>query len=135
MCDFDGAFGDELLDGLDSLVEKSLLRQRADSDGEPRFWMLETIREFAVELLEASGELAGACERHAVWMADAVERLEEQSRTGDHAAFLARIDDSLPNMREAISWAREQRDGELLDQRIAQQAAADAQVDQMDLAR
>jgi predicted ATPase/class 3 adenylate cyclase len=114
VCDFDGVFGDELLDGLDSLVEKSLLRQRADSDGEPRFWMLETIREFAVELLEASGELAGACERHAFWMAGAVERLEEQSRTGDHAAFLARIDESLPNVREAISWSREQRDGELL---------------------
>jgi len=114
VCDFDGAFGDELLDGLDSLVEKSLLRQRADSDGEPRFWMLETIREFAIELLDAAGELQDACARHAAWTADAVERLEAESRSGDHSAFLARVEDSLPNMREAISWAREHRDGELL---------------------
>jgi len=114
VCDFDGTFGPELLDGLDSLVEKSLLRQRADSDGDPRFWMLETIREFAVELLASSGELEDACTRHAAWTADAVERLEAESRTGDHSAFLARIDDSLPNVREAISWARKHRDGELL---------------------
>jgi predicted ATPase/class 3 adenylate cyclase len=114
VCDFDGTFGAELLDGLDSLVEKSLLRQRADSDDEPRFWMLETIREFAVELLESADELEDASARHASWVADAVERLEAESRTGDHAAFLARVDDSLPNVREAISWAREHGDGELL---------------------
>ena len=50
VCDFDGTFGYELLDGLDSLVQKSLLRQRQDSDGEPRFWMLETIREYGNEI-------------------------------------------------------------------------------------
>ena len=40
-----------------------------DSDGEPRFWMLETIREFGLELLESAGELEAACERHAAWTA------------------------------------------------------------------
>src|SRR6266545_4163638 len=47
LCDADGELGIDVLDGLGSLVEKSLLRQKADSDGEPRFWMLETIREYA----------------------------------------------------------------------------------------
>ena len=114
VCDFDGTFGHHLLDGLDSLVQKSLLRQRADSDGEPRFWMLETIREFGIELLESSGELEDACRRHASYTADATERLEAESRTGDHSIFLTRVDDGLPNVREAISWARDQRDGKLL---------------------
>jgi predicted ATPase/class 3 adenylate cyclase len=114
VCDFDGTFGDELLDGLDSLVQKSLLRQRQDSDGEPRFWMLETIREFGLELLQSAGELEAACERHAAWTAGQAEWLDADSRTGDHPAFLMQVDEEYPNMREAISFARQARDGELL---------------------
>jgi predicted ATPase/class 3 adenylate cyclase len=113
-CDPDGAFGPDLLDGLDSLVQKSLLRQRADSDGEPRFWMLETIREFAVDLLDSSGELSEACARHAAWVAGAAERLDVESRTGDHPAYLARVDEGYPNAHEAIAWARKTGNGELL---------------------
>src|SRR6266498_4857681 len=64
LCDADGELGIDVLDGLGSLVEKSLLRQKADSDGEPRFWMLETIREYACELLEASGELEAGQRSH-----------------------------------------------------------------------
>jgi predicted ATPase/class 3 adenylate cyclase len=114
VCDPDGSFGFELLHGLDSLVQKSLLRQRADSDGEPRFWMLETIREFAVELLESSGELDDASARHADWTTVELDRLDAESRTGDHPAFLARVDDEYANVRQAIAWARQMRDGELL---------------------
>jgi predicted ATPase/class 3 adenylate cyclase len=114
VCDPDGLFEPELLHGLDSLVEKSLLRQRADSDGEPRFWMLETIREFAVELLESSGELEDACARHAAGTVDEIERLDAESRTGDHPAFLARVDDEYANVREAIAWARKKHDAQLL---------------------
>ena len=90
VCDFDGTFGDGLLDALDSLVEKSLLRQRQDSDGEPRFWMLETIREFGLELLESADELERACERHAEWTASEAERLDAESRTA--TAGLSRAD-------------------------------------------
>jgi predicted ATPase/class 3 adenylate cyclase len=114
VCDPDGELGPDLLDGLDSLVQKSLLRQRADSDGEPRFWMLETIREFAVELLEASGELSDACRRHAEWVAAAAEQLDVEARTGDHPAYLTRVDEGYANAREAIAWARRTGDGELL---------------------
>ena len=53
---------DAELDTLQSLVEKSLLRHSGE-----RFWMLETIREFAVELLEASGESDDLNARHARW--------------------------------------------------------------------
>ena len=114
LCDPDGSLGTEVLDGLGSLVEKSLLRRRADSDGEPRFWMLETIREYALELLEASGEAEEARRRHACWYAEEAERLDVESRTGDQPAVFARLDDDNANLRAAIRFARETRDGELM---------------------
>jgi predicted ATPase/class 3 adenylate cyclase len=55
----------DLLDGLSSLVDKSLLRQREDPDGEPRFWMLETIREYATQTLRTSPHASALSERHA----------------------------------------------------------------------
>ena len=54
----------ELLDPLSALIEHSLVRRR-EQDGEPRFFLLETIREFAAEQLEASGEADEARRRHA----------------------------------------------------------------------
>jgi predicted ATPase/class 3 adenylate cyclase len=114
VCNPDGALGGTVLDGLESLVENSLLRQRADSDGEPRFWMLETIREFSLEQLESSGELEAGCRLHADWFADLAERLDEESRTADQPAAIAHLDDDYPNLRAAMRRAREGADGELL---------------------
>ena len=114
LCDPDGSLGTEVIDGLGSLVEKSLLRRRTDSDGEPRFWMLETIREYALELLEASGEASEARRLHACWYADEAERLDVESRTGDQPAVFARLDDDNANLRAAIRLARETRDGDLM---------------------
>ena len=105
----------DVLGGLDSLVEKSLLlRLREDSDGEARFWMLETLREYALERLEAAGELEDASRRHGTWFAELAECLDAESGTGDQAAAVARLADDYPNLRVAIERARESRDGELL---------------------
>jgi predicted ATPase/class 3 adenylate cyclase len=104
----------EILDGLQTLVEDSLLRRRADPDGEPRFWMLETIRDYACDLVEAEGDAEEARRRHAEHFAKSAEQLDVESRTGDHAAVIARLDEERGNLRAALDWAREQRDGELL---------------------
>ena len=105
----------DALEDLDSLVEKSLLlRLREDSDGEPRFWMLETIREYASEQLDAAGELESARRRHGAWFAELAECLDAESGTGDQSASVARLADDYPNLRAAIGRAREDRDGELL---------------------
>ena len=80
---------DAELDTLQSLLDKSLLRRREGADGEPRFWMLETIREFAREHLEQAGELNGLRTRHADWYADAAA---------------ARADDLYRESLEAKQW-------------------------------
>jgi predicted ATPase/class 3 adenylate cyclase/tetratricopeptide (TPR) repeat protein len=114
LCNPSGSSELEILDGLQSLVENSLLRRKADADGEPRFWMLETIRDYACALLEASGEAEEARRRHAVHFAETAEQLDLESRTGDHSAVLARLDAERDNLRAALDWAREGADGELL---------------------
>ena len=88
--------------------------RRTDSDGEPRFWMLETIREYALERLESSRELEAARRLHADWFAGLAERLDSEARTGDQPASVARLDDDYANLRAAIQLARESREGELL---------------------
>src|SRR5438067_257651 len=103
----------DILDGLQSLVENSLLRRRADSDGEPRFWMLETIREYACELLERDGDAEEARRRHAAYFAENAEALDVESRTGEHSAVLDRLDEERGNLRGALDWAREHGDADL----------------------
>src|SRR5439155_8384313 len=63
--------GIDLLDGIASLVDKSLLRQRLDSDGGWRYWMLETIREFASEQTGNGASMLEAL--HARWYAGFAE--------------------------------------------------------------
>jgi hypothetical protein len=93
---------------LDSLVEQSLLLRRADSDGETRFWMLETIREYAYERLESAGELDTLCGLHADWFTALAEELDLKSRTGDQSASVARLGCGLrePAGRRSIGRAK-----------------------------
>jgi predicted ATPase len=114
VCDPRGELGLELLGSLESLVEKSLLLQRADPDGEPRFWMLETIREFAMELLAQSSSFADARTRHAAYFRSLAEDIDVDSRTGDQAVLFGRLDAETANIRTALEWARECKDAELL---------------------
>ena len=75
------------LDTLASLLDKSLLRRRLGQLGEERFWMLETIREFAAERLAESGEAVAARRRHAERMLD--DRDEHTSQRGRRRAVRA----------------------------------------------
>ncbi|HJP71327.1 MAG TPA: adenylate/guanylate cyclase domain-containing protein [Candidatus Limnocylindria bacterium] len=90
------AVADADLDTLQSLVEKSLVRVRAHD----RFWMLETIREFAVERLEASGEADELRDRHAQFYLAMAERLEPRVR-GDPREALDELERDLDNLRAA----------------------------------
>jgi predicted ATPase/class 3 adenylate cyclase len=102
------------LDVLLSLVDKSLVRRRDDAP-EPRFWMLETIREFAVERLDEAGETVALREAHARWCLAHIERWDEAIRaTAQRGSMLERMDPDLDEVRAALTWAVERGDGALL---------------------
>src|SRR5262249_10941062 len=77
-CHADRDRGPDLLDGIDSLVGKSLLEPAGAADGEPRVWMLEAIREFALERLDESGEQEAIGRRHALRYLALAERAEPE---------------------------------------------------------
>jgi non-specific serine/threonine protein kinase len=93
------------LAGVASLIDKSLLRQHETADGDPRFLMLETVREFALEQLAATGEERAIRDRHARWCLNLAEELEPFLFSGrNEAPYLARLDAELNNLRAAIGW-------------------------------
>ena len=98
-----------LLDALTSLVEKSVLRVRADPDGEGRYWMLETVREFAFEQLQNGRreELRGL---HAAHYLGVAERAKTALTGDEQLSALNRITADIDNFRLAFAWFAEVRD-------------------------
>jgi predicted ATPase len=96
-------------DTLQSLLDKSLLRRRDGPTGESRYWMLETIRQFATERLNDRDERDALARRHAEWHAELAERLQEPMRDGDPDAT-ARLTAEIDNIRGALDWLARQGD-------------------------
>ncbi len=94
----------EIFEGIASLVDQSLLRRTDAAEGEPRFSMLETIREFALEQLADSGEEDAVRRRHAAWCAALVEATEERFLSVEEQIFLDRLNTELDNLRTALAW-------------------------------
>ena len=90
---------------LESLVAKSLIRCGDDPDGEPRFTMLETIREFGLEQLAATGEETSVRRRHLGWFADFTERCQPGVFGPEGPAWLDRMAAELDNLRAAMGWS------------------------------
>ena len=90
---------DAELDTLQSLVEKSLLRFSNE-----RYWMLETIREYAGERLEHCDERAALRGRHAEHFVSLAERAEPELEGADGAWWLDHLDADRGNFRLALAW-------------------------------
>src|SRR5262249_13832105 len=73
----------------------------------PRIRMLETIREYALERLDAAGEAVDLGRRHAAWCLTLAERALPELRGPEQAGWLARLDRELDNIRSALAWALE----------------------------
>jgi len=102
-----------VLDGLTSLLDKHLVTQRDAMSGAVRFGMLETIREFGIEQLDVSGEMAATRDRHAAWVVGFADLAAPHLELSDQAVWLARLDEEQDNLRAALSWIAEQRAVEL----------------------
>lgn len=92
------------LEALAELVDHHLLRRDA-GDAEPRFRMLETVREYATERLEASGDAEATRHRHAAYHLAVAERANAGLDGPDQGPWLERLDVEYANLRGALSWA------------------------------
>jgi len=91
-----------VLDGIAALVDKSLLQQRKDLDDTARFVMLETIREYALERLKASGEAEQLCREHASYY----EAFSFEQPAEDIETYTSRVDRDYDNVRSALEWSQ-----------------------------
>jgi predicted ATPase len=92
------------LDSLASLLDKSLLRRRDLVAGSSRFWMLETIREFALEQLAASGGEPAARQAHAAYFVTFAENARARLSGAGQREALEQVDAELDNLRAALAW-------------------------------
>ena len=97
----------DLLDTLGSLVEKSLVRQVDGVDGQPRFAMLETIREFAIEQAVARGRWDPLRAEHARYFLAFAEESSAHVMGSDKRAWLDGLEEDHDNLRAAIGWSIE----------------------------
>ncbi|MGH3089862.1 MAG: helix-turn-helix transcriptional regulator [Rubrobacteraceae bacterium] len=104
VCDEAGSSPMEVLNGMESLAGKSLLRRVGEDDGEPRYSMLETIREYALEQLSGSGEGASVRRVHADYYLKLAERAEPELTGPRKPAWLSRLETEYGNLRAALSW-------------------------------
>jgi predicted ATPase/class 3 adenylate cyclase len=92
----------DVIDGLSSLVDKSLVRQVDSLVGDPRFVMLETIREYAAERLEEDAELKADSQRsHAVYFADFTQRQWGRLSQDNEQELLKEMEAEIENLRAA----------------------------------
>ena len=106
VCDPEG-LGLDALDGLTSLVDKSLIRRTEPAGRPSRFSMLETIREFGQEQLAANGDLELVLRRHAEHFLGLAVEAEPHLTAEGQAAWLDRCDQEHANVRAALRWAIE----------------------------
>jgi predicted ATPase len=94
-----------ILDGLASLVDQSLVQQAEGLDGEPRFVLLETIREYTLEQLEASGEAETLQRRHATYYLAMAEAAAPQLQQPNQVWWMERLEQEHDNLRAVLLWS------------------------------
>jgi predicted ATPase len=107
VCDTRLDLGINVFDGLTSLLDKNLIQRVDQNDSEPRFTMLETIREYALERLTLSGEGRSTRQSHAAYCMVLAEEGNPELDPIARTEWLARCDAETDNFRTALDWLLE----------------------------
>jgi predicted ATPase/DNA-binding CsgD family transcriptional regulator len=102
-----------LVDGLESLLNKSLLYLEEEPGGEHRFMMLETLHEYAREKLQEQGEAHKLQGRHAVFFAELVEQAESKLTSAEQDYWFVRLRSEHDNLRAAMAFVLESGENEI----------------------
>lgn len=107
VCLFEKGSGESALEDLSSLVDKSMLWHETRPSGEPRFTLLETLREYALEQLSLSGQIEAVYRRHLAYFLQLVETIEPGAREPNLPAWMNRLEEEHDNLRAALQRALE----------------------------
>jgi predicted ATPase/class 3 adenylate cyclase len=97
----------DVLNTLSALLDNSLIQSSEEGAEESRFLMLQTVREFGLERLTASGELERTQVAHAHYFLALAEQAEPELHGPNQAMWVARLEQEHDNLREALEWALE----------------------------
>ncbi len=111
VCAEPGNGGGQVLDGVASLTDKSMLQQTEVGE-ESRLTMLETIREYGLECLAASGEAEASRQAHAAYYLALVEETEPKLLGPEQVVWFERLEREHDNLRTAMRWLLERGDDE-----------------------
>jgi predicted ATPase/DNA-binding CsgD family transcriptional regulator len=95
----------DIFDVLASLVDKSLIQQQETAGGEPRFGMLETIRDYARKRLEEDPEYETVRQRYATYFVSLAEQAEPEMRLADQKRWFQLLETEQENLRTVMAWA------------------------------
>jgi len=106
VCSGGGLTPSDVLDLVAELVEKSLV-QMSEADDTARYRLLETVRQYGAERLDARGETAALRRAHAQFFLGLAEQAEPQLTTAARPQWVRRLQDELDNLRQALAWSRD----------------------------
>jgi predicted ATPase len=118
VCDANDTLPIGVVDGIAALVDKSLLRQETGGGGEPRFVMLETIREYALERLEECGE-GETLRQHTEYYLALAERQWEEDHGDIEVALFDQFEQDLDNLRAALDWSHAAESAAEIEMRLS----------------
>ena len=112
VCDPDGDAGIDVLEGIASLIDASLVR-RTTASGGGRFDMLQTVREFGLERLDAEDDRTAIERRHAYWFLEFAEEAERHFRGPALEQWLGSLEVEHDNLRAALRWTLDEGEAEI----------------------